>query len=116
MPYLFQLSLSRYSGAIGELTVEDLIKVLGSEERRKLAPVSRKLLEKLSTKPRSSSGGGTLSSTKKSSSAAASSGMATAPLAAPLPRLIKERQERKAGYEETKEEVTKWQPMVKVRG
>ena len=104
--------MSRYSGAIGELTVEDLIKVLGSEERRKLAPVSRKLLEKLSTKPRSSSGG-TPSSTKKSSSAA-SSGMATAPLAAPLPRLIKERQERKAGYEETKEEVTKWQPMVKV--
>ena len=91
--------------------MEDLIKVLGSEERRKLAPVSRKLLEKLSTKPRSSSGG-TPSSTKKA--AAASSGMATAPLAAPLPRLIKERQERKAGYEETKEEVTKWQPMVKV--
>ena len=35
------------------------------------------------------------------------------PLAAPLPGPIRERQERKAGYETTKEDITKWQPLVK---
>eukprot|EP00983_Pelagomonas_calceolata_P131652 1161798-Pelagomonas_calceolata.AAC.8 len=33
---------------------------------------------------------------------------------APLPRVIKERQERKAGYEATNKDVVKWQPIVKV--
>ena len=37
------------------------------------------------------------------------------PLTAPLPGPIRERQERKAGYETTKEDITKWQPLVKVR-
>ena len=36
------------------------------------------------------------------------------PLPAPLPGPIRERQERKAGYETTKEDITKWQPLVKV--
>jgi hypothetical protein len=38
----------------------------------------------------------------------------TAPVSAPLPRTIKERQERKAGYEASSKDVTKWQPIVKV--
>ena len=36
------------------------------------------------------------------------------PLPAPLPGPVRERQERKAGYETTKEDITKWQPLVKV--
>eukprot|EP00897_Mesotaenium_endlicherianum_P003509 jgi/Mesen1/3186/ME000184S02248 len=35
------------------------------------------------------------------------------PVQAPLPKIIKERLERKAGYEKTSEDVTKWQPLVK---
>jgi hypothetical protein len=38
----------------------------------------------------------------------------SAPVAAPLPRPVAERQDRKAGYDDTKQEVTKWQPIVKV--
>jgi hypothetical protein len=37
------------------------------------------------------------------------------PVAAPLPRPVAERLERQAGYDDTKQEVTKWQPIVKVR-
>lgn len=37
-----------------------------------------------------------------------------APLAVPLPRTVAERVERQAGYEDTKQDVTKWQPIVKV--
>ena len=59
--------------------------------RRKLGSSARKLLEKMA------------------------SGLAPSAVAAPLPRLIKERAERKAGYQHTSEDVTKWQPMVKVR-
>lgn len=36
------------------------------------------------------------------------------PISAPLPGPVRERQERKAGYETTKEDITKWQPLVKV--
>jgi hypothetical protein len=36
------------------------------------------------------------------------------PLAVPLPRTVAERVERQAGYEDTKQDVTKWQPIVKV--
>lgn len=32
---------------------------------------------------------------------------------APLPKVIQERVDRKAGYEKSKEEVAKWQPLVK---
>ena len=46
-------------------------------------------------------------------SAASERGITSAPIAAPLPRVIKERMERKAGYEDTKEEVTRWQSIVK---
>lgn len=36
-----------------------------------------------------------------------------APVAAPLPGPIRARQERRAGYEEARKEVTKWLPIVK---
>ena len=106
------------SGATGELTVEDLVKGLGAEERRKLAPASRRLLEKMSSKPRP---GADISFPAGKAAGAVSAGRhkgsaPTAPLSAPLPRAVKERQERKAGYEATKEEIAKWQPMVKVGG
>lgn len=39
----------------------------------------------------------------------------SAPVTAPLPRTVADRLERKAGYDDTKQEVTKWQPIVKVR-
>jgi hypothetical protein len=38
----------------------------------------------------------------------------SAPLSVPLPRTVAERVERQAGYEDTKQDVTKWQPIVKV--
>jgi hypothetical protein len=38
------------------------------------------------------------------------------PVQPPLPRLIKERAERKAGYETAKKDITKWQPIIKVGG
>lgn len=37
-----------------------------------------------------------------------------APLEAPLPKVIQERLNRKAGYEKTREDITKWQPTVKM--
>ncbi len=61
--------------------------VLGNDGGGKLG-AARKLLEKMAAK--------------------------TAPVSAPLPRAIKARQERKAGYEATSKDVTKWQPIVKV--
>ncbi len=36
-------------------------------------------------------------------------------MAAPLPGNVQARQERKAAYEVTAQDVAKWQPMVKVR-
>jgi U3 small nucleolar RNA-associated protein 14 len=35
------------------------------------------------------------------------------PVSAPLPRVIKERIERQAGYEHTKQDIARWQPLVK---
>ncbi|GAX81102.1 hypothetical protein CEUSTIGMA_g8536.t1 [Chlamydomonas eustigma] len=104
---------SSSTGAAGDLTVEELMKSLGSDERRKLTPASRKILEHLKTKPAVSLAGTEAGSGKGRKRKLAAAGAALAPVAAPLPRLIKERQERKAGYEDTKEEVTKWQPIVK---
>lgn len=37
-----------------------------------------------------------------------------APLSVPLPRTVAERVERQAGYQDTKQDITKWQPIVKV--
>lgn len=73
-------------GGRAQLTVDDLIAGLG-QSKDKLG-ASRKLLEKLGSK--------------------------ATPVSAPLPRLIKERSERKGGYEHTKQDITKWQPIVKV--
>jgi U3 small nucleolar RNA-associated protein 14 len=121
----------------GELTVGDLMMGLPSSDRKKLTPASRKILEKLSHEPSPaeipSSAASKASRKRKAAgddkegkskdaagtkrpkplSSASKGGLVTAPIAAPLPRVIKERQERKAGYEDTKEEVTKWQSIVK---
>lgn len=66
--------------------VSDLIAGLGTEGRSKLG-AARKLLERLERR--------------------------SAPVAAPLPGPIQARQERKAGYEAAKQEVSKWMPLVK---
>lgn len=71
----------------GELQLSDLIKGLG-ESRKKLG-AARKTLERLERR-----------------------GSA---VAAPLPGNVQARQERKAAYEVTAQDVAKWQPMVKVR-
>lgn len=70
----------------GGLSIADLMKGLG-DAKSKLGP-ARKALMKMAKQAE--------------------------PLTAPLPGPIRERQERKAGYETTKEDITKWQPLVKV--
>ena len=70
----------------GELSISDLMKGLG-DAKAKMGP-ARKALMKMAKQAE--------------------------PLATPLPGPIRERQERKAGYETTKEDITKWQPLVKV--
>lgn len=74
------------AGHQGELSIADLLRGLG-DAKSKMGP-ARKALQKLARQE--------------------------GPLAAPLPGPIRERQERKAGYETTKEDITKWQPLVKV--
>ncbi|PRW50835.1 U3 small nucleolar RNA-associated 14-like protein A [Chlorella sorokiniana] len=69
----------------GELTVADLIAGLG-DSKAKLG-AARKTLERLEKK--------------------------AAPVSAPLPGPIRQRQERKAGYDESKKEADKWVPIVK---
>ena len=72
---------------LGELKLSEMLAGLG-ESRKKLGS-ARKALERLERRG--------------------------APVAAPLPGPIKERAQRKAAYESTAGEVTKWQSMVKVR-
>ncbi|KAF5840649.1 Utp14 protein-domain-containing protein [Dunaliella salina] len=76
------------TGTGDELTLADLMQGLGGDVKRKLPGTTRKLLEKMSGGERKA-------------------------VPAPLPRVIKERQERKAGYEATNKDVVKWQPIVK---
>lgn len=38
-----------------------------------------------------------------------------APVSVPMPRTIRERQERKAGYDTAKAEMVKWKDIIKVR-
>ena len=71
---------------LGDLKLSEMLAGLG-ESRKKLGS-ARKALERLEQR-------GT-------------------PVAAPLPGPIKERAQRKAAYESTAGEVTKWQSMVKV--
>ncbi|PSC76740.1 U3 small nucleolar RNA-associated 14-like protein A isoform A [Micractinium conductrix] len=73
------------AAAGGELSVADLIAGLG-DSKAKLGAV-RKTLERLEKK--------------------------AAPVSAPLPGPIRQRQERRAGYEESKKEADKWLPIVK---
>lgn len=73
------------TGGKGELTLTDLIAGLG-DSKAKLG-AARKTLERLEKK--------------------------AAPVAAPLPGPIRERQTRKAGYDAAKEDVEKWMPIVK---
>ncbi len=75
------------AGGQGELSIADLMKGLG-DAKSKMGP-ARKALLKMAKQAE--------------------------PLTAPLPGPIRERQERKAGYETTKEDITKWQPLVKVK-
>lgn len=74
------------SGEQGELSIADLMRGLG-DAKTKLGP-ARKALLKMAREAE--------------------------PISAPLPGPVRERQERKAGYETTKEDITKWQPLVKV--
>lgn len=71
---------------MGDLKLSDMMAGLG-ESRKKLGS-ARKALERLEKHG--------------------------APVAAPLPGPIKQRQQRKAAYESTAEDVTKWQAMIKV--
>lgn len=41
---------------------------------------------------------------------------AEGPTEAPLPAVVRDRQTRKAGYQESKRDVSKWQSIVTVRG
>ncbi len=99
--------------------MDDLIQGLGADGRRKMAPASRKILDRLATKPSAAAAAKPAKATGSKggsiSKGGAGSKRVVAPVAAPLPRNIREKQERKAGYEFTKEDVTKWQPIVKVR-
>ncbi|GLC47246.1 hypothetical protein PLESTF_000895000 [Pleodorina starrii] len=87
-------------GAVaGTLSIADLLQGLTGEERRKLG-AARRLLEKVA-----GAGG---------AGAGADGGKgAIRPVAVPLPSVVAERQERKAGYEAAAEDVTKWQSIVK---
>lgn len=75
------------AGGSGDLTIADLIGGLGSSAQ-KLGP-ALKTLEKLEKKD--------------------------SPLSAPLPGPIRDRQQRKAGYESAKAEAAKWVPIVKAQ-
>ena len=77
---------SRVAGAEGQLSIADLVRGLG-DQRARLGP-ARKTLERLARKAE--------------------------PVAPPLPGPVQRRQERRAGYEHAKEDVAKWQSIVKV--
>lgn len=77
----------------------DLLRGLTDAERRKLGP-ARRFLEKVA-------GAGVQSTTGKD-------GKGLKALPVPLPAVVAERQERKAGYEAASRDVTKWQSIVKV--
>lgn len=81
-----RMPVSNTAGQQGELSIADLLKGLG-DAKSKMGP-ARKALQKLAQQE--------------------------GRLAAPLPGPIRERQERKAGYATTTEDITKWQPLVKV--
>ncbi|KXZ48222.1 hypothetical protein GPECTOR_29g127 [Gonium pectorale] len=87
-------------GDAGSLSVADLLRGLTGEERRKLG-AARKLLEKVAGDKGGADGGN------------GKSGKSMRPVSVPLPTIVAERQERKAGYEAASEEVTRWQPIVK---
>ena len=76
----------RVAGAEGQLSIADLVRGLG-DQRARLGP-ARKTLERLARKAE--------------------------PVAPPLPGPVQRRQERRAGYEHAKEDVAKWQSIVKV--
>ncbi|PNH08472.1 U3 small nucleolar RNA-associated protein 14 [Tetrabaena socialis] len=83
---------------MGGLSLADLLGSLTAEEKRKLGS-ARRLLERVG-------GGG----------AAADGGKGKGglrPVSVPLPSVVADRQERRAGYEAASAEVTRWQPIVK---
>ncbi|KAK9837770.1 hypothetical protein WJX74_004747 [Apatococcus lobatus] len=77
---------SHADGEGHELDIRDMLRSLRPEQRSRMGP-NRKRLEGLSKKGKA--------------------------VAAPLPTLIRQRQERKAGYEDRVEDIAKWQPIIK---
>ncbi|KAG2495048.1 hypothetical protein HYH03_006979 [Edaphochlamys debaryana] len=95
------------AGGTGGLSLADLLAGLSPEERRRLG-AARKLLEKV--------GGASLAGDDEGGEQGGRrvrKAKAIKPVAVPLPAIVADRQERKAGYEAAAEEVTKWQPIVK---
>lgn len=70
------------------MDIRDMLRSLRPEQRSRMGP-NRKRLEGLSKKGK--------------------------PVTAPLPTLIRQRQERKAGYEDRVQDIAKWQPIIKVQ-
>lgn len=79
------------AGGAGALKLSDLLAGLGGDAKKKLG-AARKLLEKV---------GG------------AAGDRGVAPVSVPLPSVVAERQERKAGYEAAAKDVSKWTSIVK---
>ncbi|GFR45758.1 hypothetical protein Agub_g7173 [Astrephomene gubernaculifera] len=93
------------AGGLASLSIADLLKGLAPEERRKLG-AARRLLEKVG-----GAGAGAEDEEEGGSRRRGTKGLK--PVSVPLPGIIAERQERKAGYEAASKEVSKWLPIVK---
>ncbi len=91
-PELSHLVYLALAGGAGALKLSDLLAGLGGDAKKKLG-AARKLLEKV---------GG------------AAGDRGVAPVSVPLPSVVAERQERKAGYEAAAKDVSKWTSIVKV--
>ncbi|KAG2441194.1 hypothetical protein HYH02_010038 [Chlamydomonas schloesseri] len=100
------------SGGLGGLSIADLLAGLTGEERRKLG-ASRRLLEKVAGA--AGEGDGEAGGKRKSKKGGAdkADGSSLRPVSVPLPSILADRQERKAGYEAAAEDVTKWTSIVK---
>ena len=90
--FIFQLPHTGPAAVVvvgeGEVRLSDLLNSLG--EAKAQLGASRKMLERLDAKG--------------------------APVEVPLPRTVAERVTRKAGYQSTAKEVSRWVPIVKVWG
>ncbi|KAG2423906.1 hypothetical protein HXX76_014959 [Chlamydomonas incerta] len=105
------------AGGLGGLSIADLLAGLTGEERRKLG-AARRLLEKVggAAGDGDDAGAGGKRKTKKGGADKGGSGgggSSLRPVPVPLPGIVADRQERKAGYEAAAEDVTKWTSIVK---